>query len=511
MVNFLHSFGSRLATAITLCIAIITLPAPARADLSESGLNATLPLVVMIETAQSQGAGIVFAVDDGYVYIATMFHVVRKEVDGGAKPDQLFSDLKVRFHQRPLTALPAEHHDEASAGDDLAVIRVRVAGLNFNFARQGKFKLGLKSHAIGYPAGKRWGVAYGDGPISDITANFVEVDSVFIKPGHSGGALIDPDGRILGLVKGTDGTLARALRIDRALEILSRTFKLPVQLTDDSQPTLTAGTPRLNQKDQAYYVWIPPGTFRMGCSEQPEKDQECDSDEFPAHDVTIGQGFWLGQTEVTVGAYERFRAAQNAAQLPTVDSFGRKINTAAGDPQLPAVAVTWDEAQAYCFWAGDGGLRLPTEAEWEYAARAGSRQKRYGPLNSIAWYGDNSGKPLDSAKLWLQVGKDATKYGERLKANGNGPHPVKDRLKNAWNLYDMLGNVWEWTADWYQPDYYKNSPEADPKGPEPAKERVLRGASWYIVPGSVRVSYRSRVGPSYRSSDIGFRCAGEFR
>ena len=268
--------------------------------------------------------------------------------------------------------------------------------------------------------------------------------------------------------------------------------------------------------DGLNYRWIPPGAFRMGCSEQPA-DPQCDkTDEFPTHDVTLSKGFWMGETEVTVAAYEKYRDASKAAgktvaPLPTSDSYGRKLNTA-GDPQLPAVAVTWDEAQAYCGWAGGGGeqLRLPSEAEWEYAARAKSRASRYGDLNAIAWYGDNSGKPINSTAIWAEVGQDNTKYSERLYANGNGPHRVATLKENEWNLRDMLGNVWEWTADWYDADYYKNSPSTDPKGPMEAKQyRVLRGGSWLDFPGVVRVSNRNRNEPSDRNNNIGFRCAGD--
>ena len=241
------------------------------------------------------------------------------------------------------------------------------------------------------------------------------------------------------------------------------------------------GERQTNTVDGLNYRWIPPGSFRMGCSEQPA-DPQCDkTDEFPTHDVTISKGFWMGETEVTVAAYERYRAVnKTVTALPTADTYGRKLNTAAGDPQLPAVAVTWDEAQAYCTWAGGGAekLRLPSEAEWEYAARAGSRAGGYGDLSTIAWYGDNSGKPINSTALWAEVGYDIAKYGERLYANGSGPHRVATLKENAWNLRDMLGNALEWTADWYDAGYYRNSPSTDPKGPTEAKQyRVLRGSA----------------------------------
>jgi formylglycine-generating enzyme required for sulfatase activity len=273
----------------------------------------------------------------------------------------------------------------------------------------------------------------------------------------------------------------------------------------------TPGVTRKNPRDGLPYVWIPLGDFMMGCSKDAtgKDDPECWEDEKPAHNVRISRGFWIGQTEVTVAAYEKFRQDQNKPALPTEDSDGRKINTAAGNPNLPAVAVTWQEAQDYCEWAGS--LRLPWEAEWEYAARAGDTRPRYGELDAIAWYGDNSGRGhINSIQWWNE---DQSKYNERLFKNGNGPHPVAERSnsQNRWKLYDTLGNVWEWVSDWYDEKYYAQKVSPDPHGPGAGKERVLRGGSWNSYPRSVRVSYRYRNEPAYRDSNIGFRCAGELR
>ena len=214
--------------------------------------------------------------------------------------------------------------------------------------------------------------------------------------------------------------------------------------------------------------------------------------------MTISKGFWISQTPVTVGAYRVFTAATQHPAPPSPD-FQQ------GDDH-PVVKVDWEDAQAYCKWAGG---RLPTEAEWEYAARGGSEEARYRSLDEIAWYADNSGRiRLDSATLWQADPKWDT-YTLKLRANGNQTHPVRGRAPNAFKLYDTLGNVWEWCSDWYKREYYETSPERDPQGPTKANVRVMRGGSWLTFPKSVRVSYRNWDRSTNQLFSVGFRCVRE--
>lgn len=240
---------------------------------------------------------------------------------------------------------------------------------------------------------------------------------------------------------------------------------------------------KVNPKDGMTYVWIPPGSFRLGCS---PGDADCRYDEKPAREVTIAKGFWLGQTAITVGAWKRY-VSVTSAKLPFPPTFiFRQLNPGWKEDQQPITMVNWQKARNFCEW---GGGRLPTEREWEYAARAGTTGARYGKLDSIAWYADNSGKErIDSRQI---VETDVNHYDIRLFENENRPHPVAQKEPNPWNLYDMLGNVFQWTADGND------------------RERVMRGGSWKSHSKFVRASYRERFPTEFHYLDIGFRCAAE--
>ena len=191
--------------------------------------------------------------------------------------------------------------------------------------------------------------------------------------------------------------------------------------------------------------------------------------------------------------------------MPDEPVFGsRKLNPGWASGSMPMVNVDWNGAKSYCEWAGG---YLPTEAQWEYAARAGSTEARYAPADKAGWFADNSGKErLDALKLWNENEKG---YGGKLSANKNCFHPVGLKAPNAWALYDMLGNVWEWTADWYGENYYQNGERRNPQGPPYGEKRILRGGSWYGSTRFLRVSVRAGVEPSYRGNVFGFRCGWE--
>ena len=259
-----------------------------------------------------------------------------------------------------------------------------------------------------------------------------------------------------------------------------------------------SGEGGLNPRDGLRYVWIPAGNFQMGCS---PGDGECLPIEMPPHRVRLTRGFWMAATETTVDAWSRF-ARQNSRAMPPPPREGENLlNPGWAERQFPMVNVSWEDARNYCGWAGG---RLPTEAEWEYAARGGSPAARYGPLDEIAWYANNSGRlPLDGTALL----RDAKSYAEGLGKNGNQMHPAAGKRPNGFGLFDMLGNVWEWVNDWGDDNYYLTSTEVDPRGPESGRARVSRGGTWYREAAAIRVSVRLFTAPGTWGTRLGFRCA----
>ncbi len=211
-----------------------------------------------------------------------------------------------------------------------------------------------------------------------------------------------------------------------------------------ADPNTLAGTTMLNPNDGLTYVWIPSGKFTMGCS---QGDTNCDPDEKP-REITIDHGFWMGQTLVTQGAYKRV-----TGENPSFYKHG---------DQFPVEKVDFIDAYGYCVAVG---MRLPNEAEWEYAARANTTGPRYSDdLDAIAWYKGNS-------------------FGH--------PQPVAQKEPNAFHLYDMLGDMWQWTTD--LPGPYSG-------------QVILRGGSWMARASTVRVSVRGRDTPEGARRFTSFRC-----
>jgi formylglycine-generating enzyme required for sulfatase activity len=256
-------------------------------------------------------------------------------------------------------------------------------------------------------------------------------------------------------------------------------------------------------------VLVPGGTFLMGADDEMPY-------EGPAHEVAVNP-FWMDAREVTVAEFARFVAATNyrtdaeqfgwsgvfdvkTGEWGRVDGADWRRPEGPGSraaPDEPVCQVSWRDAEAYAKWAGK---RLPTEAEWECAARGGLKGRRY------SW-GDElrpSGRPVAN---WWQGSFPETDAGED---GFRGRAPVGSFPANGYGLYDAAGNVWEWCADWYADDYYESSPRENPKGPASGDERVIRGGSWMCAENfcsNYRVAARSHATPDSGLNNLGFRCA----
>lgn len=237
---------------------------------------------------------------------------------------------------------------------------------------------------------------------------------------------------------------------------------------------------------------VPAGSFTMG---SPDNEAGHHKYESPQHRVSVS-AFAISKYEVT--------QAQWRAVMNSNPSYFKGDN-------LPVEQVSWEDAKAFCLKLSQltgKAYRLPTEAEWEYAARAGTLGDYAGKLDAMGWYGDNSGKARrDSLSEWDKSGRDIQKYFDQfLKPNGNSTHEVGTKTPNDWGLYDMHGNVWEWCEDVYH-DSYQGAPSdgsAWLSGGDSSR-RVVRGGAWYIDGSECRSANRGLYTPGYRTFIIGFR------
>jgi formylglycine-generating enzyme required for sulfatase activity len=260
-------------------------------------------------------------------------------------------------------------------------------------------------------------------------------------------------------------------------------------------------------------VWIPPGRFCLGSADLADDIQ---GDEKP-HRVCITRPFYLAVHEVTVGQFRRFVEAtgystdaerseryKGLLAMPP-DLFNEKSRLAWYDPPFPqaetspVVYVSWSDAQAFVAWLGSlegRDYRLPSEAEWEYACRAGSTTRF------------STGDDEETLRRSANVRDGGAWRPRGLPRDGfRFASPVGSFPANSFGLCDMHGNVWEWCADWYRADYYHESLPADPPGPAKGSERVLRGGSYFLSPDSSRSANRASNPPDFYSYEVGFRVA----
>ena len=256
--------------------------------------------------------------------------------------------------------------------------------------------------------------------------------------------------------------------------------------TDTPKPTVQPSQDRNTQtrsQDGMIMVYVPAGEFTMGSA---DNDADAWDEEKPQHTVSL-DAFWIDKTEVTNAQYRQCVKAGTCTAPTSKSSY--TLNGYYGNSRFgnyPVIYVNWNQARAYCQWAG---ARLPTEAEWEKAAR-GTDGREY------PW-GDTA-PDCSRANFW---GRDGGCVGDTSRVD---KYPAGASPYGALN---MAGNVWEWVNDWWDPEYYSRSPAANPQGPESGRAHILRGGAWGYDRGSIRAAYRLGYVASGADFYVGFHCA----
>jgi formylglycine-generating enzyme len=273
-------------------------------------------------------------------------------------------------------------------------------------------------------------------------------------------------------------------------------------------------------KDDLKYLWIPPGKFQMGCV---SGDTLCWEEELPRHEVTIPSGFWMSETEVTIGAFRKFlnetgyvpqSVRQNKGRMFTNEAdnwiWTNGLNwqspmdrTTNADDNLPVTQVSWDDAIAYCQWVGG---RLPEESEWEYAARGGLDGKLFPWGNQALPEVDGikyDNAPDEFTKKMFPKMKVFVGYSDGFATTA----PVGSFAPNGFGLYDMAGNVWEWTSTTFYFNAYDYGVGVTPPDSLRRRSKVVRGGAWCYSPEQHRCSERGVFeDENFWTASLGFRC-----
>ena len=436
----------------------------------------------------SVGTGFIVRLETNAAYIVTAAHVVA----GDPNP-------KVEFFTKQHVQFPAEVLPGAEGGDDVGGLALLLVKGKENLP-SGIGALPLASTSlrledmvmIGFPLGAGpWHVTKGNiGSRQGRTIYFdPRVDS-----GNSGGPIIQK-GKVVGVVMAARSS-GQGITV-RGVQDYIEGFGITAQdrtssasmMTESSPPPAATAKPEpqpmtqdreITGKDDAPMVLIPAGEFLMG-----SPDDEGGKNEHPRHRVYL-DAYSMDRFEVTFSRYAKF--LQSTGRQAPRDWAQVKISK---HSDRPAVGVSWNDAETYCRWAGKW---LPTEAEWEEAAR-GTDERAY------PW-----GNEQPTPRLANFV-KESTII-ENVYDKFLAPVDSYERGKSPYGLHHMAGNVWEWTADWYDEDFYAKSPQRNPTGSSnDTGVKVIRGGSWRDVPGHVRSAHRGWATPATRVDHLGFRCA----
>ncbi|MGF1641816.1 MAG: SUMF1/EgtB/PvdO family nonheme iron enzyme [Rhodospirillales bacterium] len=501
--------------AAALVAAMLTIAPPASAQQAGAGANAVKPLIVMLSVRsgdfRSLGAGVVVGFDSESLYLVTADHVAF--VDEW-NPDRAPDEIAARFWLRPgaTRAAAARVLPHRDPDLDLAVLAVaidpelRAFAEGLPFERTRTLEALRRQHAIntletrltdlgtiGNPQGAVWFTTEADRFLKPEDDD-IHFASSWLMRGHSGGGLFTQDWHLVGMIKSHDPPSGIALGIDRIVASLEA-WNIPVAL--GLRPLPPAAPRAFRDCDRCpEMVVVPAGRFVMGAKVGRRR---LEANEEPAHEVEIRRDFAVGRYEVTVGEYRAFAEAtgKDAGRgckiwEGTLKQDAKKSWREPGFPVLdrqPVVCIDWREATLYTRWLSDmtgHRYRLPTEAEWEYAARSGS-DTRY-------WWGDHF--VLGHANC-RDCGSDW---------DNDKPAPAGQFLPNYFGLHDMHGNVWEWVEDCWH-DTYLGAPAdgSARQGDGGCKRRVKRGGAWDQPRDDMRSGNRSRDGADNRTSTLGFR------
>lgn len=451
----------------TVLALLLLLPSAAAAQL-DTAVSAVVRISGTRGDTPVRGSGFVVGLDRDKATIVTAAHVI----EGVQQIEVTFAvDVTASFH-----AVFVRMESRNPRG--LAMLQVRgalPAGVStLSFETEAQLPRGEDLFLLGFPEMAtspltlRRTYAGPDG-------NFLQLDQP-VGEGFSGAPVLRR-GKVVGVVMDEDPQLTFAVKALVTRDAVlgwggelggQSSTQGPTTQAKPAPPAAAQCVPGEKLTENGItYIRICGGTFNMGAA----TNSAAFNDERPAHQVTLSE-FWIGRTEITNKQYRLFRPDHKSGLYH--------------DDNLPVRHVSWAEAKAACEYFGG---RLPTEAEWEYAARAGSQttwsfgddEKKIG---EYAWYEKNSG-------------------------DASIEHPVGTKKPNAWGLYDVHGNVDEWVADWYGP--YPSAAQTDPSGPATGEFRVTRGGSFMNSPTGVRSISRGRDKPTDPSWTTGFRCSRDAR
>ena len=435
----------------------------------------TLPSTVLLvmdnnETQEAKSGSGFFIAED---IVVTNFHVIKETTEGYAK---------IYGQDRIYEVLGVVGIDEKN---DLALLKIKgIKGKPLKLNTDDSTAIGDEVFAVGNPKGLEG--TFSQGIVSSIRktekTNLLQI-TASISAGSSGGAILNNKGQVVGVAVGaieSGQSLNFAIPVSLLRLLITKPKSLASLASINLVEEIKAGTIRKNSIGMEL-VYIPAGNFMMGADKS--------SSEKPIHNVTFKQGFWMGKYEVTQKQWEQvtgitFRQ-QKAKVSPNFSIVGEGSN-------YPMYFVNWEDSKEFIrqlnlmtLFEDNFVYSLPSEAEWEYAARAGTKSDYYGIPDEIAWYSDNSG------------GKT---------------HIVGQKKPNAFGLYDMSGNVFEWCEDSYVDGYIDapvNGSAYITQGG--STNRVMRGGSWFFFGSFLRLAARNDVLQNQRGDMFGFRVVAQIK